>query len=84
MTHDSRTGARPASISSPEFRTFAFTIAGIVVVTWLFNNTVGSLIPVLLFHAAQNSASVFELHFPALAGSAWSWCPHWSYSLSGR
>jgi membrane protease YdiL (CAAX protease family) len=39
--------------------------------TWLFNNTQGSLIPVLLFHAAQNSAGIFELYFPALIKSNW-------------
>jgi uncharacterized protein len=39
--------------------------------TWLFNSTAGSLIPVLLLHASQNSAGVFESFFPALAGSGW-------------
>jgi membrane protease YdiL (CAAX protease family) len=39
--------------------------------TFLFNSTKGSLIPVLLFHAAQNSEEVFERVFPSLIGTDW-------------
>ena len=39
--------------------------------TFLFNRSEGSLIPVLLFHAAQNSEEFFETFFPTLVGSAW-------------
>ena len=33
--------------------------------TFLFNKSKGSLIPVLLFHAAQNAEEIFEALFPA-------------------
>ena len=39
--------------------------------TYLFNKSKGSLIPVLLFHAAQNAEEVFETLFPALLGTDW-------------
>lgn len=39
--------------------------------TFLFNRSEGSLIPVLLFHAAQNSEEFFETFFPSLVGSNW-------------
>lgn len=39
--------------------------------TWLFIKSNGSLIPVLLFHMAQNSEEVFETMFPALLLSDW-------------
>jgi len=39
--------------------------------TFLFNKSNGSLIPVLLFHAAQNSEEIFETLFPALIGTDW-------------
>lgn len=39
--------------------------------TWLFNGSGGSLIPVLLFHAAQNWEEGFETVFPALMGTDW-------------
>ena len=39
--------------------------------TWLFNGSGQSLIPVLLFHAAQNPEEMFETLFPALIGSDW-------------
>lgn len=39
--------------------------------TWLFINTRGSLLPVLIFHATQNTEEVFEVIFPALAGTEW-------------
>lgn len=41
------------------------------VMTWLFNGGAGSLIPPMLFHAAQNSEEVFETVFPFLIGSEW-------------
>lgn len=39
--------------------------------TWLFNGSGGSLIPVLLFHAAQNWEEGFETFFPTLLGTDW-------------
>lgn len=39
--------------------------------TWLFNGSGGSLIPVLIFHAAQNTEEIWETMFPALVGSDW-------------
>lgn len=36
-----------------------FTLAAAVLYTWLFNNTRGSLLLVILFHATQNTAGVF-------------------------
>ena len=39
--------------------------------TFLFNKSNGSLIPVLLLHAAQNSEEIFEVLFPALIGTDW-------------
>lgn len=39
--------------------------------TWLFNGSGGSLIPVLLFHAAQNWEEGFETFFPTLLGADW-------------
>lgn len=39
--------------------------------TFLFNKSKGSLIPVLLFHAAQNSEEIFEVLFPTLIGTDW-------------
>lgn len=39
--------------------------------TWLFNGSGGSLIPVLLFHAAQNWEEGFETVFPSLVGTDW-------------
>ncbi|MCP5095196.1 MAG: hypothetical protein GY943_06560, partial [Chloroflexi bacterium] len=39
--------------------------------TWLFNGSGGSLIPVLLFHAAQNWEEGFETLFPSLVGTEW-------------
>jgi uncharacterized protein len=50
------------------------TLALSCIATWLFNGAAGSLIPVLIFHAAQNfsgGASTFESFFPALQGSEW-------------
>ncbi len=39
--------------------------------TWLFNNTKGSLIPVMIFHASQNAEEMFEVLFPGLTGTDW-------------
>jgi len=39
--------------------------------TWLFNNTKGSLIPVMIFHASQNAEEMFEILFPGLTGTDW-------------
>jgi membrane protease YdiL (CAAX protease family) len=39
--------------------------------TWIFNGSGGSLLPVLVFHAAQNTEEIFEVMFPALVGSDW-------------
>ena len=39
--------------------------------TWLFNGSGGSIIPVLLFHAAQNWEEGFETVFPSLVGTDW-------------
>ena len=39
--------------------------------TWLFNGSGGSLIPVMLFHATQNSEEIFEVLFPSLVGTDW-------------
>jgi membrane protease YdiL (CAAX protease family) len=51
------------------FLTVAFVLSFIF--TALFNGSGGSLIPVLIFHAAQNSEEVFENIFPKLAGTGW-------------
>ena len=39
--------------------------------TWLFNGSGGSLLPVMIFHAAQNSEEIFEVLFPGLVGADW-------------
>jgi membrane protease YdiL (CAAX protease family) len=52
----------------------AFSLLSIglsILFTWLFNGSGGSLIPVLLFHAAQNWEVGFETIFPSLAGTDW-------------
>lgn len=41
------------------------------VFTALFNGSGGSLLPVLLFHAAQNLEEIFETLFPGLLGTDW-------------
>ncbi|HDZ07486.1 CPBP family intramembrane glutamic endopeptidase [Pseudohongiella sp.] len=38
------------------------------VFTWLFNNSAGSLLPVMIFHTLQNNEETFEILFPALQG----------------
>jgi membrane protease YdiL (CAAX protease family) len=51
---------------------FLLTVVALsLILTWLFNHTAGSLIPVLLFHAAQNSTGIVESHFPAVAATSW-------------
>ena len=37
--------------------------------TWLFNGSGGSLLPVMVFHAAQNAEEIFEALFPRLVGT---------------
>lgn len=39
------------------------------VFTWLFNNSAGSLLPVLIFHTLQNNEETLEILFPALVGT---------------
>lgn len=41
------------------------------VFTWLFNNSAGSLLPVLLFHTLQNNEETFEILFPALVNTGY-------------
>ncbi len=41
------------------------------VFTWLFNGSGGSLVPPLLFHAAQNWEEGFEVVFPAIVDTNW-------------
>ena len=53
---------------------FAFLLLAFVlsfIFTFLFNKSQGSLITVLLFHAAQNSEEIFEVLFPGLIGTDW-------------
>ena len=56
-------------ISGIAFLLLAFVLSFIF--TFLFNKSQGSLITVLLFHAAQNSEEIFETLFPALIGTDW-------------
>jgi membrane protease YdiL (CAAX protease family) len=56
-------------ISVIAFLLLAFVLSFIF--TFLFNKSQGSLITVLLFHAAQNSEEIFEVIFPALVGTDW-------------
>ncbi len=56
-------------ISIVAFLLMAFVLSFIF--TWLFNGSGGSLLPVLLFHAIQNTEEVFETLFPALRGTDW-------------
>ena len=51
------------------FLLLAFVLSFIF--TWLFNGSGGSLMPVLIFHAAQNAEEVFEIMFPALLETDW-------------
>jgi membrane protease YdiL (CAAX protease family) len=41
------------------------------VFTWIYNSTNGSLLPVLLFHASQNSEEMLEVVMPGLVDSGW-------------
>jgi len=43
--------------------------------TWLFNNSGGSLVGVLFFHAFQNNEEMFEVFFLALSGTDWETLP---------
>ncbi len=56
-------------VSVIAFLLLAFMLSFIF--TFLFNKSSGSLIPVLLFHAAQNSEEIFEVIFPALIETDW-------------
>lgn len=51
------------------FLLLAFVLSFIF--TWLFNGSGGSLLPVMVFHAAQNSEEIFETLFPGLVGTDW-------------
>jgi membrane protease YdiL (CAAX protease family) len=56
-------------ISIVAFLLLAFVLS--FVFTWLFNGSGGSLIPVMIFHATQNSEEIFEVLFPSLVGTDW-------------
>ena len=56
-------------VSIAAFLLLAFVLSFIF--TWLFNSSGGSLIPVLLFHAIQNTEEMFETMFPSLLGTDW-------------
>ena len=56
-------------VSIVAFLLLAFVLSFIF--TWLFNSSGGSLIPVLLFHAIQNTEEMFETMFPSLLGTDW-------------
>ena len=56
-------------VSIVAFLLLAFVLSFIF--TWLFNSSGGSLIPVLLFHAIQNTEEMFETIFPSLLGTDW-------------
>jgi membrane protease YdiL (CAAX protease family) len=56
-------------VSIVAFLLLAFVLSFIF--TWIFNGSGGSLIPVMIFHAAQNSEEIFEVLFPALVGTDW-------------
>lgn len=64
----------PVLLSQNIFSLVVFLLLAFVlsfVFTWLFISTNGSLIPVLIFHATQNTEEVFEVLFPALVGTDW-------------
>ena len=64
----------PVLIGRDILSIIAFSLLSIglsMLFTWLFNGSGGSLIPVLLFHAAQNWEEGFETVFPSLAGTDW-------------
>lgn len=56
-------------VSIVVFLLLAFVLSFIF--TWLFNGSSGSLLPVMVFHAAQNSEEIFETLFPGLVGTDW-------------
>jgi membrane protease YdiL (CAAX protease family) len=56
-------------VSIVVFQLLAFVLSFIF--TWLFNGSGGSLLPVMIFHAAQNSEEIFETLFPGLVGIDW-------------
>jgi membrane protease YdiL (CAAX protease family) len=56
-------------VSIVAFLLLAFVLSFIF--TWLLNGSGGSLLPVLLFHALQNSEEMFEAVFPALVDTDW-------------
>ena len=56
-------------ISVIAFLLLAFMLSFIF--TWLFNGSKGSLLPVMIFHAAQNAEEIFEIIFPKLLESDW-------------
>ena len=56
-------------VSIVAFLLLAFMLSFIF--TWLFNGSGGSLIPVMIFHAAQNTEEIFEIVFPGLVGKDW-------------
>jgi membrane protease YdiL (CAAX protease family) len=56
-------------VSVAAFLLIAFFLSFIF--TWLFNNSIGSLIPVMIFHTTQNSEEVFEVLLPDLVGTDW-------------
>ena len=57
------------AVSVVAFLVVAFMLSFLF--TWLFNGSGGSLLPVLLFHAIQNTEEMFEVIFPALVGTDW-------------
>ena len=64
----------PVLIGRDGLSIVAFSILSIglsFLFTLLFNGSSGSLIPVLLFHAAQNWEEGFETIFPSLVGTNW-------------
>ena len=56
-------------VSIVAFLLLAFVLSFIF--TWLFNGSGGSLLPVMIFHAAQNSEEIFEAIFPGLLTTDW-------------
>lgn len=60
-------GRDPVSIVA--FLILAFLLSFIF--AWLFNNSMQSLIPVMIFHTTQNSEEIFEVLFPGLVGTDW-------------
>ena len=64
----------PVLLSRDVVTIIAFLLLAFVlsfIFTWLFNGSGGSLLPVMIFHAAQNSEEIFETIFPSLLGTDW-------------